>query len=854
MSNLSTVWPSIESLLAKGISIIPVRDKDDGVFKAKTPFKEWKKYQNQIIDIDYLFAEMDTRDTSAIAAICGAISGNLEIIDVDEKYNPGISATLFSHIKSIYPDLFDKLLIHKSPSGGYHIIYRISNPADGIVPGNQKLAGRYTTEEEKAAFRKANPLSKRVPQEVNFIETRGEGGYTLMPPSMGYSVHQTNDIPILSWAERCDLINICKGLSEIVKVKPEFKQTKSESNFYDENPFEDFNKRCDPIALMDQFGWKPINKQSPRFVWFTRPQKDSGISASYNKEKGVFFVFTSSTELEPEKGYLPSTMLAELMFNGDKKKTFSHLTKNGYGKINRRVESNIVKTKAVKNEPLPPNLSDDARLEYAALVNQLQETYPYGIYWDEDDEGKISINREKLYRVCHALGYRNSKLGLCKIEGNIVSLVMDNEFFNEIKDYIKEEDANLYDDICNAYESFIQRAGSFTISRLDKLNEDLMIKDDRDICYKFFSNCFIEITSTSISEIGYEHADGLIWKHKIQDRLWLPEDKRGNLYRTFLSNATGDQAGGIPMHVKKVIGYLSHDFKEANAGYIIVLTEKVPDPKKGGGSGKNIFGNILSSTTTIKTVPGAAVKFDDRFMNAWDFQRIFFLADIEKRIDWAFLKEIATGEGYVNKKYKGEFTVSVEDMPKILINTNYSFDDVDGGLKRRIIAVEFNEFYTINKGVDSVHGKLFPKDFNEADWCDFDYTIAECIQQTLKTGGKLEPTELSDTGWDKKFIMNHNETTFEFIKDHFDNWLFKGFVSNDDFKRQYIDFANLMDVPDKYRLSSEKMNVALKEYCDRHEIEFNKKSRNKINSVLIRGRSFYKKGTKPPDEQEEFPF
>src|SRR5690606_9993974 len=146
----------------------------------------------------------------------------------------------------------------------------------------------------------------------------------------------------------------------------------------------------------------------------------------------------------------------------------------------------------------------------------------------------------------------------------------------------------------------------------------------------------------------YSEITGLDTEHKVRRRNFNPSPPENyGAYAVYLENAIA-----ITPYLKRVIGNLSIDHKHESNSYIFVLTEKVENPKDGGGSGKNIFGNILKETTTVKTVPGSSVKFDDRFMNAWNFERIYFLADIPKRIDWLFLKELATGEGYINKKYK----------------------------------------------------------------------------------------------------------------------------------------------------------------------------------------------------------
>ncbi len=194
MSNLAAVWEHVEKFVEQGFNLIPVREKAESIngreYGPKSAYDKWTKYQTERNTKSDLWDQVSRYDASCIAIICGAISGNLEVIDIDVKYNHGIDAILFSDIQRFYPELWPRLRIHKSPSGGYHILYRIS---DGIVPGNQKLAGRQKTEEELKAYPK--------PKEVNFLETRGEAGYVLAPPSMGYKVHQDVPVPLITWVE-----------------------------------------------------------------------------------------------------------------------------------------------------------------------------------------------------------------------------------------------------------------------------------------------------------------------------------------------------------------------------------------------------------------------------------------------------------------------------------------------------------------------------------------------------------------------------------------------------------------------------------------------------------------------------
>ncbi len=77
----------------------------------------------------------------AVGLVCGSISGNLEVVDVDCKYS--LDGKLFDDYKrsihSVNPDLLKKLVIAKTKNGGYHVMYRCQ-----IIAGNLKLANRPT--------------------------------------------------------------------------------------------------------------------------------------------------------------------------------------------------------------------------------------------------------------------------------------------------------------------------------------------------------------------------------------------------------------------------------------------------------------------------------------------------------------------------------------------------------------------------------------------------------------------------------------------------------------------------------------------------------------------------------------
>jgi hypothetical protein len=855
MSELTPVWHQVERYIDDGLSIIPVYDKDglnyrnEEVF-AKMPIGRWTYNQKNRFTKKELWDKLEKFNTTAVGIVCGEVSGKLEVIDVDSKYYPGIDAILFKDIKTFYPDVFALLRIHKTPSGGFHIIYRVS---DGVVPGNLKLAGRLATEHEKQEYKKKNPLTKRELKEINFLETRGEGGQFVAPPSLNYSVYQDLPIPVITWEQRSSLIELCRSYTQIIKEVVAYKTTSQEDKRYSINPFEDFNARVDPEQLANDNGWR-TEKFNSKFIWFTRPGKERGVSLSWNIEKRIFYSFSSSTDLDENRGYNAASFLAIYQFNNDRKATYKWLVENGYGELKPNVEKAIIQRAKRGHSEAPANLSESAKEQLTASIQAEADIHPHGIFWEiNDEEDKYSISRELLYNVSHALGFRIYNEEPVQIIGSFIHTSTIGKYFDALKSYIKETDWEHKIMICNCLETFFQNSGKYTVSRLREIDTDYILKDTATTSYKCYQNYIAEVTEHDVSLIKYEDIDQLlIWEHKVFKRDIVPFDKspKQYLYLDYLHKAIGiaDENQNVNEYLYQIIGYLAHDHKDENTGYIVTLTERAPDPKGGGGSGKNIFGNLLRHITTVCTVAGSQIQFNEKFLQAWNEERVFFMADVPKRFDWEYLKEMSTGYGTLKKLFKDERTIAPQDMPKLLANTNFSFDASDGGLKRRILPIEFTNFFTAAGGVDAHYGCMFPAGWSTEDWYGYDWFMFTAIQKYFKCKGKIVATELSYTGWEKQFKQKYGELTFNFIHESMEQWLFIETPKIDAFNKEYHDFCIENNIVEKrYQLSSIMMNRALADYCERHGISFNpldQISENNIKSKVKVFKKDEKSGTK----------
>lgn len=809
------IWKEAEYYIDQGISIIPVRDKPQTYNGREYPVKSaypWAKWNKEIINkAELLYLMSDKYDTLGYGIVGGSVSGNLEIIDIDVKNWQGIDARLFQDIKSLFPELWPRLRIHRSPSGGSHILYKIS---DHEPEGNKKLA--YQDGKNEAA-----------------IETRGKGGYVVGSTAMGYIVIQNVPIPTITWNERCSLIAICEGYNERKKPLP-LPVSKAQSDYYDEDPWSHFNGSPAAESILLDNDWK-LAGSSNNFIWYTRPGKSSGVSASFNREKRVYYIFTSSTQLEPSKGYNPSTLLSVLKFNGDKKQTYKWLVDNGFGRVKKHVE--YQKIKSISRNPnavIPANFTTSSRQVAEQLRQEIIELHPYGMFWKQTEKGGFTISREILMHVAENLGFRYHMGNVVRIDNLLLYKVDEREFQDILKNYIKEPDPDVREEICNAFEAFLQKNGKYTMSRLTMLDANKILKDTKEICYKFYQNGFLSIDASLITFSEYDSLSNvLIWADKCQPRNY--NKGTGGKYIEFLNLAINPEHAP---HVRKCLGYLAHEYKDETTGYIIVLTEECQDPKQGGGSGKNVFCNLLTNITTYTSKPGSQAKFDEKFFQSWNGQRIFGISDVPKNFDFAFLKEPSTGSFIWKKLFKDEVEVKNSDAPKFIVQTNFSYEVSDGGLRRRIIPIEFTNFFTQKGGLDVYFGCHFPSGWSSADWAGFDNYIAQSIQEWIIAGRKLTAPELTHSGWVKQFEQTYGTVISGLIAQNWEDWCRMGIIPNDKFKADLAAFYDEAGVPKMYHPSTQRINAALKEYAAKHNIEYEFDIPKNINGIKQKCRVF----------------
>ncbi|HEY2588009.1 MAG TPA: AAA family ATPase [Tepidisphaeraceae bacterium] len=144
------VGAAMRRVHAGGISVVPTD------MATKKPRVKWKHLQVEAADTDTVEG-WARRQPPAFAAICGKVSGGLLILDSDVP-------RLYEAWRERVGHMADGLPVQRTGGGGYHVGLRCDNPR-----GNQKLAWVFDEDE---------PLGRSIG-----IETRGEGGYSILAPS-----------------------------------------------------------------------------------------------------------------------------------------------------------------------------------------------------------------------------------------------------------------------------------------------------------------------------------------------------------------------------------------------------------------------------------------------------------------------------------------------------------------------------------------------------------------------------------------------------------------------------------------------------------------------------------------------
>lgn len=318
---------SAENYIRNGFAVLPITRQKRPVLSS------WLQYQTTLPELDDIARYFD--DAYGLAVIAGRVSGNLECLDIDCKYDT--TGEMFKEfcelVKECRDGLLQKMTVAKTMNGGYHFLYRVD---DSHVEGNKALARRPATEQERIAGDKVKVL----------FETRGEGGYFAVEPTPGYATRRGgfDRLETLTAEERDILFSCARSFDQmpVEQFEQEKEQVKRTASDKELSPFDDYNSRADVADLLRRHGWKQVYHRGNR-IHFKRPgTTDSAVSANFDTKRRVFYVFTTSTEFDAGRGYNPTQVYAILEHGGDYSQASKDLFSQGYGKRAAKIKVEYV--------------------------------------------------------------------------------------------------------------------------------------------------------------------------------------------------------------------------------------------------------------------------------------------------------------------------------------------------------------------------------------------------------------------------------------------------------------------------------------------------------------------------------
>jgi hypothetical protein len=331
--------------VAAGISVIPIiadgtkspsfwslpRVWSDGQQKYRRTWNPFKERLPDWGEINLWFGSGRGPLTLGLAAVCGAVSGNLEAIDLD---NMDLVTPWLTTVARSKPDLLDRLIYVGTPRPGLHAYFR--SPC--CMP-SEKLASTLvidadTDKEERKTL----------------VETKGEGGYCVIPPTplgmhlsgrpyVFFEGRDLTNVQMISVEERQILIEAARSLDRL-PPRPTRSSSRRRRDLgpIANLPGEDFNLRATWGQILEPRGWELVNGDGIGESQWRRPGKSVGVSATTGVVHGDrLYVFTdNAAPFEMNQSYTKFAAFALLYRGGDFSAAARMLRERGYGRTRGR--------------------------------------------------------------------------------------------------------------------------------------------------------------------------------------------------------------------------------------------------------------------------------------------------------------------------------------------------------------------------------------------------------------------------------------------------------------------------------------------------------------------------------------
>lgn len=254
------------------------------------------------------------------AVLCGTYSSGLLCLDFDLKNGDGEDFYI-AFVACIRGSEVEGRLAHaRTPSGGRHIWFRF----EGKDRKSEKLA--------------------RTIDKKDLIETRGTGGYALVPGSKGYEWIEGDwdNVGLLSEEETEWMLGLARCMDDYVDSEVPIYVPKGPL-IEGDSPLNRYNSETTGGDWLEAHGFRMLRDASNQ-AHFNRPgaKNRHAVDATWYKDKNHVRIWSTSTGLvqDTDRNYLPSQLLVFTQFGGN----FSEAAKD----LARRFEMPKIEKKDVR--------------------------------------------------------------------------------------------------------------------------------------------------------------------------------------------------------------------------------------------------------------------------------------------------------------------------------------------------------------------------------------------------------------------------------------------------------------------------------------------------------------------------
>jgi len=417
LAKVARIWQ------ANNVSVIPILAN-----QTKRPAIRWSPYQVTVPTLDEVNEWWGNGKPYGLALICGAVSGNLEMTEIEGRASTTENLT---DIENRLDELGGKHVwelltgsdgyLESSPSGGLHLLYRIS---DHEVPGNTKIAN--------------------AEDGLVLAETRGHGGYVIVAPTPGIC-HPSGDswdlisgqygkLPEISWIER-NLLHQALQLAlggpppspPQPAALPALITTGSIGlSAAGLSPGDDFEDHTDWAQILEPHGWTLESQHGTERHW-TRPGKDrrEGASATTGRanDRDRLYVFSTSTIFQAEVPYTKFGAYALLNHGNDYFAAAKALVQLGFGERREVTIPDVLKLgELVEEEETWHRMTDEGNAKH--LWSRVRDRYRWvhqfkcfmrwdGRVWVEDHGGALTREFIHLTEDMHEHGQATLDTARC---------------------------------------------------------------------------------------------------------------------------------------------------------------------------------------------------------------------------------------------------------------------------------------------------------------------------------------------------------------------------------------------------------------------------------------------------------